>query len=49
MKKERMYQELKMEVIEFMFNDVLTESNSASNEGFEPGGGSDEMPFLPAV
>lgn len=47
MKKERMYQELEMEVIEFMFNDVLTAADNASNEGL--GGGEDELPFLPNV
>lgn len=46
MKKERIYQELELEVIEFMLNDVLTAAGSGSNEGYEPGGGSDELPFI---
>ena len=46
MKKERIYQELEMEVVEFMFNDVLTAADNGSNEGFEPG--EDELPFFPS-
>lgn len=49
MKKERMYQELEMEVIEFMFNDVLTAADNGSNEVLGPGVGEDELPFLPNV